>query len=125
LVRSLNEVYQLDFFMFENVTGLRMRSNKRRFACVLAELRRAGFTVWYGELDAANFGVSQRRRRLFVVGLNSQKFSWAKLEFPNGEETPPSVREIIGELPSPIYYRRGIKPADVPFHPNHWTMNPR
>jgi DNA (cytosine-5)-methyltransferase 1 len=35
------------------------------------------------------------------------------------------VREVIGGLPPPTFYQRGLKPKDITFHPNHWTMNPR
>jgi DNA (cytosine-5)-methyltransferase 1 len=92
---------------------------------VLARLRRAGFEVFQSQLNAADFGVAQRRRRLFIVGLNSQLYSKAMFKFPAGAGTHRCVHDAIYGLPLPQYYRRGITPGEIGYHPNHWTMMPK
>lgn len=124
LVQALNQEFGLDFFLFENVLGLRTSRHRNRFKAILRELRKAGFNLFVQELDCGAFGVAQRRRRLIVVGINRAKYPWVKFEFPIGSAQPATVRDVIGGLPRPTFYRRGLKPRDIPFHPNHWTMNP-
>jgi DNA (cytosine-5)-methyltransferase 1 len=36
-----------------------------------------------------------------------------------------TVREAIGGLQAPVYFRHNLKPEDIPVHPNHWTMQPK
>ncbi|MGH7963872.1 MAG: DNA (cytosine-5-)-methyltransferase [Candidatus Binatia bacterium] len=125
LVKALNDAFALDFFVFENVVGLRSSEHSHRFRTLQRELRKAGFNLFVGDLEAGHFGVPQRRQRLFVVGINSKTLPWVKFQFPTGSVSTPTVREAIGELPQPIFYRRGLMPQNVPCHPNHWTMNPK
>jgi len=125
LIAGLNRELDLDFFVFENVTGLRnqhatlFKSFKKLFAA-------AGFWIYEGELDAHLFGVPQIRKRILIVGLNAKKYPRIDFEFPskNGSQ-PRTVRDAIEGLPAPIYFRPGLSAAQIPFHPNHWCMTPR
>jgi DNA (cytosine-5)-methyltransferase 1 len=56
------------FIAFENVPGLAYGKGKWRFRQALAALRRLGYKVRYGVVDAADFGVPQFRRRVLVIG---------------------------------------------------------
>ena len=126
VLKKLNDAFQLDFFVFENVLGLKARRHKRRLSLIFGALERAGFNLFEQELDAAKFGVPQKRRRLFVVGINRLKFPNLKFGSPNGTaQRPVTVREALGKLPPPAYFRRDFKRRDIPFHPNHWAMNPK
>ena len=125
LVQSLNLAFGLDFVVFENVIGLRSNRHLRVFRSIKRELRRAGFNIFVGDLDAGDFGVAQHRRRLLIVGINQEKFPWANFVFPDRLENARTARQVIGTLPAPMFYQRGLKPKDIAYHPNHWTMNPR
>jgi DNA (cytosine-5)-methyltransferase 1 len=78
------------------------------------------------ELDAAGYGVPQKRCRLFIVGVNRFKFPNHKFVIPSAQATiPVTVRQALEALPAPMFFRKDIKPEDIPLHPNHWAMNPR
>ncbi len=125
LVGALNEEFGLDFFVFENVVGLTAKRHRHRFATIKRALEAAGFNIFVQVLDASTFGVPQTRRRLVIVGINRKKFPAVRFEFPNGTSLGPTVRDVIGGLPDPVLFSRGIRREDIPFHPNHWTMYPR
>jgi len=36
-----------------------------------------------------------------------------------------TVRDAIGDLVEPAFFERTLKKADIPLHPNHWTMKPK
>jgi DNA (cytosine-5)-methyltransferase 1 len=55
--------------VMENVPELR---NNRRFALLVGRLRRLGYGVWFDVVDAADFGVPQRRRRLVLIALKGR-----------------------------------------------------
>lgn len=62
--------------MFENVPGL-MRNE--RFREVEQQLRALGYSIETNVLDAADYGVPQRRRRLIVLGARDRRrLSWAE-----------------------------------------------
>lgn len=55
-------------FVMENVPGLTFSTHERFFTSLLNRVRRAGYSTTWTVLNAADFGVPQNRRRLFVVG---------------------------------------------------------
>jgi len=126
ILAELNKHYGLDFFVFENVLGLKHKAHSELFSYFKELFASAGFTVFEGELDAQDFGVAQVRKRVFVVGFNNRKYRALHFEFPKGNPAQrKTVREMIGKLPPPAFFERGMRSEDVPFHPNHWCLKPK
>lgn len=126
LLKAANEAFGLHFFVFENVAGLLTPKHTHRLKLILSRLESAGFTVFKSDLDASKFGVPQRRRRLFIVGLNKHIYPNTKFDFPRGvENAPPTVADAIRGLPPPAFYNRNLTASAIPYHPNHWTMVPK
>jgi DNA (cytosine-5)-methyltransferase 1 len=126
ILSELNKHYGLDFFVFENVLGLRNKAHAELFGYFKKLFASAGFTIFEGELDAQDFGVAQVRKRVFVVGFSRQKYGVVRFEFPKGNPSQRNtVGEIIGKLPPPAFFERGMRSEDVPFHPNHWCLKPK
>ena len=57
--------------IWENVPGVLSSNGGRDFGSFLGALVELGYGFAYRVLDAKNFGVAQRRRRVFVVGCSS------------------------------------------------------
>lgn len=126
VLAALNSEFNLDFFVFENVSGLKSRRHRRYFLQFIKALKDAGFAIFEQELNASRFGVPQERRRIFVVGINRMLYPNIQFKFPDGTlEIPITVRKAIAGLPEPAFFKRDIKREEIPHHPNHWTMNPR
>ena len=126
ILRILNMKYGLDFFVFENVKGIKSNRHQREYCTIKRLFSRAGFRLFEGELDAADFGVAQHRRRVFIVGFNKAKYPDIEFRFPAAITTTPlTVGSKLKGLPEPLFFRRGVTSIDIPHHPNHWTMYPR
>jgi DNA (cytosine-5)-methyltransferase 1 len=126
VLKDLALAFELDFFVFENVLGLRYKKHSELFGVFKRLFASAGFSIFEGELDAQDFGVAQMRKRLFVVGFNGKKYPDLDFEFPTGPvKARRTVKDAIGSLPKPKFYEHGLSPADIPVHPNHWCMRPR
>lgn len=67
----------------ENVAGLAKGNRQDRFTHLLNELAERGFRVVAHVLNAADFGVPQKRQRLFIVGMRDREF-----EFPAPSRGP-------------------------------------
>lgn len=73
-------------FLLENVAGLKNHDKGKTFRLILKTLRsELGYTVQFRILDAADYGVPQHRRRVFIVGFRKDilegrriKFKWPK-----------------------------------------------
>lgn len=56
-------------FMLENVWGLKFKTHELVLRSLLARMRSYGYRTTAAVLNAADYGVPQRRHRLFVVGV--------------------------------------------------------
>lgn len=78
-------------FVIENVPEI---LKSKEFEGIKDTAVRLGYELAHGVLNAADFGVPQRRRRAFIVGLRNGVPS---LPQPTGEAA--TVRDAIGDLP--------------------------
>ena len=67
IVRILRE-FNPQWFILENVPGLLSSKRGRDMGIVVGSLAELGYSFSWRILDAQNFGVPQRRRRVFIVG---------------------------------------------------------
>lgn len=94
LVRELRPKY----FVFENVKGLTVGTHKRFLNEVVEEMKTAGYDILlpWQVLNAADFGVPQDRRRLFLIG--AQKGLPLPV-YPRSTNRV-TVNQAIGDLPN-------------------------
>lgn len=126
ILRELNAALNLDFFVFENVLGLKHKQHDEQFKLFKRLFASAGFRIFESELNAYDFGVAQVRKRLFIVGLNRSRFPDIEFKFPAAKSGQrKTVRDVIGRLPKPLFCNKRNGMAAIPFHVNHWCMVPR
>lgn len=69
--------------IWENVTNVLSKTMRHNFDLYLSEMERLGYTNSYGTLDARDFGLPQKRKRVFTVSIHGggvNKFDFAKLK---------------------------------------------
>ncbi len=124
ILEALNSWNSIDFFVFENVPGLKYRCHEDRFKRILRRFRKAGFHLFQDQINADAFGVAQRRRRLFLIGISKSLHNTSEFPFPRGDDSERTTRDAIAHLPDPVFRTASLKRRDIPYHPNHWTMPP-
>ena len=72
-VRAVREIAPRAFMM-ENVPGLMVGERRRYLREVVGSFEDMGYITTAKLLDAADFGVPQKRRRLFIVGILGAEF---------------------------------------------------
>ncbi|NHN40066.1 DNA cytosine methyltransferase [Halorubellus sp. JP-L1] len=87
-----------DYFVMENVDGLLQGEARDYLDEFLGIIRDGGFEVRepIKVLNAADFGVPQNRKRLFLLG---NKEGLPQLNYPMEDEESPSVEEAFKDLP--------------------------
>ena len=94
--------------VWENVPGVLSSGNGRDFGAFLGALVELGYGFAYRVLDAQNFGVAQRRRRVFVVGCFGSWESAAKVLFES-ESLSGNIKKSRTKKPETSKYAgRGI-----------------
>ena len=93
--------YKPACFLFENVPGLltaRDENGKRYLDNMRALFREYGYETEPMTLSADDYGVPQRRKRVFLVGRQS---STASFDFPEPEKSKPRgiVEDLLSDLP--------------------------
>jgi DNA (cytosine-5)-methyltransferase 1 len=86
------------FFVAENVKGIKSLGGGKVFDLILSDFRSAGYSVQHAVLNAADYGVPQRRERVFFVGARNNL--GIELDFP-----PPCTH-----APSEIAGISGLRP---------------
>jgi DNA (cytosine-5)-methyltransferase 1 len=125
-VAGLNQEFGIDFFLFENVPGFAGSRHNLRFQRMKGRLERAGFHISEGLLDARNFGVPQIRPRVFVAGINREKYGSLEFALPTRSRARTrNVADAIRGLPKPLFFTRQLNGRKHPLHPNHWCMYPK
>lgn len=67
-------------FIAENVKGILTANKREAFPLIIREFEESGYDVWHQVLNAADFGVPQKRERVIIVGFRKDlKISF---EFP-------------------------------------------
>lgn len=87
--------------VLENVSGLRSAGNGRFKEAIAEAIEDAGYNVQFRVLNAADFGVPQKRQRVFFVGVRPGiTFAWPTATHGPGASTPwVGVWDAIGDLP--------------------------
>lgn len=81
-------------FIYENVQGLIKHDKGKTWEVVKRVFESLGYELHYQVLDAVNYGIPQKRRRIFVVGF---KAGGEKFEFPKEKELKFAMQDFLLE----------------------------
>lgn len=124
IVEALQAEYGVDFVLFENVVGIRDKKHADVFSGILSRFEELGLAPEVNEYSALDFGVAQTRNRVIISAFASAAAA-AAFSPKKVHRSGLTVRSVIGDLPPPKFFERGLKPESIPHHRNHWTMQPR
>lgn len=105
MVRILRE-RQPVAFVAENVKGILSANNHEAFPLIIKEFEEAGYVVNHKLCFAADFGVPQKRERVFIVGIRAdQGFQYEFSEAPiRSEQDYVSISKILEEKIEDKYF---------------------
>lgn len=87
-------------FVFENVKGLIGKKHRHTFDDLLTKFSEIGYEISWRLINAWDYGVAQKRERVFIVGVRQDL--GIKFEFPQpieGDYRTKVLRDVIGDLP--------------------------
>ena len=116
---------QPEAFLMENVPGLAVGERRAYLRSVLDEFESMGYRLSHRVVNAADYGVPQKRRRLIVVGMRGRTFRFPEESHGLGRAIPfVAVKDVlprhqIGEPnPSKVFYAKNpdLRPSPYDGH---------
>ncbi len=93
-------------FILENVKLLEGHNNGNTLKVILETLKNLNYHVEYRVLNALNFGLPQKRERIWIVGINNGK----RIKWPNGNMPMRPLASILeSNVPQKFYVSERIK----------------
>lgn len=123
-IRCLREC-QPEAFIMENVPGLTQKQTRLYFESILADFYDCGYRLNWAVLNAADYGIPQKRKRLFILGSRNTQLRFPKASHGSAASTPHVNAldilgtEPIGEAPNcPVKFARfpDLRPSPYAGH---------
>src|SRR5690606_5375482 len=115
-------------FLLENVKRLTTHDNGQTFAVILEKLKELGYTVYHKVFNSLDFGVPQKRERIYIVGFREPLYF--KFPKPLGFYQPLSeVLEDDKNVPKNYFLSEELKQKrlntvkGIPPFPSIWHEN--
>lgn len=83
------------FFIAENVKGILSANKGKAFPMIISEFKSAGYHLTYRLLNAADYGVPQKRERVIIVGFR-ETYDYTRFIFPIPVKT--SERKVLEDV---------------------------
>lgn len=88
--------HKTKILVLENVKNLINHDNKNTFNRMLKELRENGYDVVYQVLNTQDFGIPQRRNRVFIIAFLKSFFKDVKdFSFPNSQKSNLTLQDLL------------------------------
>lgn len=81
-------------FIYENVQGLVKHDKGKTWEVVQRVFKSLGYSIFHQVLDAVDYGIPQKRRRIFVVGFKDPEVSF---EFPKAQPLSFTMQDFLLE----------------------------
>lgn len=96
--------YDTKVVVLENVKNLINHDNGKTFARIKQELDDAGYDVNAQILNSQDYGIPQRRNRIFIVAFNRRYFKTGEFVYPDKEELKVTTQDLLDENVSEKYF---------------------
>lgn len=108
---------QPKYFILENVKGLLSHNSGQTFRTIVSTLTELGYDIQWNVLNSKNFGVSQNRERVYIVGHLRKQPRPEVFSFRGSNRETFETSEEINQLTNPphsgqrVYGTDGIAPT--------------
>ena len=115
-------------FLLENVKQLASHDGGRTFAVIQSRLLNLGYTVYYEVLNALDFGLPQKRERVFIVGFR-EPIAFAFPRRNGNYKFLSGILEPDDKVDSSLFASEKIQKSRIekckvnPFYPSIWHEN--
>lgn len=103
-IKKIAQDHDTKVLVLENVKNIKNHNNGNTFKRILNELNEIGYDCYYDIMNTADFGIPQRRNRMYIVAFNKKYFKQQKFNFPEGEKLKITTQDILDEKIDEKYF---------------------
>ena len=96
--------YNTKVVVLENVKNLVNHDSGKTFERIKRELDEAGYDVFAEVLNSKDFGIPQRRNRIFIVAFNREFFRTGEFVFPEKVQLEITTQDLLDENVEEKYF---------------------
>ena len=100
-------------FIFENVKGLLTHDKGKTYDTILAIFEKAGYVIQKKVLNAWDYGVAQKRERLFTIGIRNDLSNKINFKFPKKHDYKPLLKDVLYNVPQSASIPYGEKKKKI------------
>ena len=78
-IKQIAEEHDTKILVLENVKNIMHHNNGKTFKRIITELEKMGYYCNYDVMNTADFGIPQRRNRMYIVAFNKKYFISKKM----------------------------------------------
>ncbi|MDD2391671.1 MAG: DNA (cytosine-5-)-methyltransferase [Bacilli bacterium] len=90
--------------VLENVKNIVNHDNGNTFRKIKEELEELGYVVYFKVHNTADFGIPQRRNRVYIVALRKGCFNDVPFEYPKPKKLKTTVQDLLDENVEEKYF---------------------
>lgn len=96
-IKEILKKHNTKVVVLENVKNIINHDGGATFKRILSELEQLGYDVNYKVLNSADFGIPQRRNRVYIVAFNREFFKKGKFVYPKPRKLEVTAQDILDE----------------------------
>lgn len=103
-IKQIAAEHDTKILVLENVKNIMHHNNGKTFKRIISELEKMGYYCNYDIMNTANFGIPQRRNRMYIVAFNKKYFPKKKFTFPDVQELKLTTQDLLDEKVDEKYF---------------------
>lgn len=103
-IKQIAAEHDTKILVLENVKNIMHHNNGKTFKRIINELEKMGYYCNYDIMNTANFGIPQRRNRMYIVAFNKKYFPKKKFTFPDAQELKLTTQDLLDEKVDEKYF---------------------
>lgn len=103
-IKDILKTHRTKAVVLENVKNIINHNKGETFKRILHELHSIGYDCYYKVLNSADYGIPQRRNRVYIVGLLRGAFNDSPFEFPNPVPLTLTTQDLLDKNVDKKYF---------------------
>ncbi|MCR5704071.1 MAG: DNA cytosine methyltransferase [Eubacterium sp.] len=103
-IMDIIKTHDTKVVVLENVKNILSHNKGETFRRIKDEFEDAGYRLFSEVLNSADFGVPQRRNRLFMIAFNKKYYDIQTFDFPNPEKLKVTTQDLLDKNVEAKYF---------------------